>query len=72
MFVHACLENRHVLCMSTYLTRTTHVHDVTVFKDSRIGCLDENDNGGVFKNLHFETRFQNYVISVPKMPLSCK
>ncbi len=50
--------------MSTYLTRTTHTHDVTVFKDSRIGCLHGNDNGAIFKNLHFETRFQNYAFSV--------
>ncbi len=31
---------------------------------SHIGCLHGNDNGGVFKNLHFETRFQNYAFSV--------
>ncbi len=48
------------------------MHDVTVFKDSHIGCLDGNDNGAVFKNFHFETRFQTCAIWVPKTPLSCK
>ncbi len=70
MFVRACLlkltHTGHVYIPNTYYARAQH----HVFKDSRIRCLHGKDNGGAFKNLHFETRFQNMRFQSPKC--SCR
>ncbi len=41
------------------------MHGVTDFINSNFNCLQENDNGIVFKKLHFETRFHKFAFSGP-------
>ncbi len=42
------------------------MHGVTDFINSNFNCLQENDNGIVFKKLHFETRFHKFAFSGPQ------
>jgi len=51
----------------------SYVHDITVFTNLCICSLQRDDNGIVFKNLHFETSvLKSLCIQALKMQLSCK
>ncbi len=53
-------------------THNMHAQDITVFTISCFCSLHRNDKGIIFKNLHFENRFQKFAFSSPKTLLLCK
>lgn len=47
-------------------TLCKEMHGVTDFINSNFNCLQEYDNGIVFKELYFETRFHKFAFSGPQ------
>ncbi len=63
--------SKSTLCWRIF-SKLLSSNNTTMYSTIVVYVCSRNDNGGIFKNLHFETRFQKYAFSVPKTPLSCK